>query len=140
MAWEGQNLYESIEEVRSYPVDTTLYFMKLQKPNWPAGVSEMLQLSQGVRLKGGRYYLASRTVERSEFPGKQRINIPVMSNYFEASTDNLSVKNTFVVSIPGLNQGNGALAGSTTQRILHSYIESIQNLRKLLDKVSEDHE
>lgn len=29
MAWEGQNLYESIEEVRAYPVDTSLYFMKL---------------------------------------------------------------------------------------------------------------
>jgi hypothetical protein len=29
MAWEGENLYDSIEEVRAYPLNTSLYYFKL---------------------------------------------------------------------------------------------------------------
>jgi hypothetical protein len=30
MAWEGGHLFDSIEEVRSYPLSTSLYYYKLQ--------------------------------------------------------------------------------------------------------------
>jgi len=30
MAWEGSHLYASIEEVKSYPLNTSLYYFKQQ--------------------------------------------------------------------------------------------------------------
>jgi len=58
LAWEGQNLYDSVEEVRAYPRHTSLYYMKLQQSSWPSGLTDMLMITHGVSLKGNRYYLA----------------------------------------------------------------------------------
>jgi len=30
MAWEGAHLFDSIEEVKTYPLNTSLYYFKLQ--------------------------------------------------------------------------------------------------------------
>ena len=62
----------------------------------------MLVVQQGVELKGGRYYLASAACEHPDLVAKkQRFAPRVWSNYFEASTDNESVKQTFIVAVPG---------------------------------------
>jgi hypothetical protein len=100
-------LYDSIEEVKTYPLDTSIFFMKLQQGKWPHGMQEMLQLTQWVRLNSERYYQATLSVEHPEFPaGKlHRPNIKLLSNYFEASLESKSVKTTFLVSIPGKGQG-----------------------------------
>ena len=57
-----------------------------------------------------------------------------MSNYFEATADNLGVKNTFVFSVAGKGVGAGSISGSATQNTLQNHIKSIQSLRKLIDK------
>ena len=97
----------------------------------------MLLVTHGVELRGNRYYMASTSVEHPEFPPQktiQRAQFGVSSNYFEATADNLGVKNTFVFSITGKGVGAGSISGSTTQTTLHNHIKSIQSLRKLLEK------
>jgi hypothetical protein len=53
--------------------------------------------------------LVATSIDHPEFIENkaQRLSFKVTSNYFEASADGTGVKNTFVVSIPGKNQGNG---------------------------------
>ena len=134
MAWEG---HDTIEEVKAYPLNTSLFYFKLSSSGWPSGVSEMFFVTQGVELQGGRYYLASTSVEHQNYPPQKssaRISFQVSSNYFEASSDNESVKLTHIMSIPGKGLNAGSLSGSVTQTILHSYISKVQSLRKVLSK------
>ena len=57
LAWEGQ-IYDSIEEVKSYPLSTNMLYMKY-KSSFAQGKKDSLILTHGVELKGGRYYLTS---------------------------------------------------------------------------------
>lgn len=91
MAWEGSTLYDSIEEVRAYPMNTSLYYFKLQPNSWPSGCQDLLLVTQGVEIRGNRFYLSSTSVEHNDFVSQKvshRANYRVMSNYFEATTDN----------------------------------------------------
>ena len=135
MAWEGTQLYSSIEEVKTYPMNTSVFYYKLQQQQWPSAVKELLLLIHGVQLRGNRHYLVATSIDHPEFSENktQRLSFKVTSNYFEASADGTGVKNTFIVSIPGKNQGAGQLTGSTAQSILQNFIQSVQNLKKLLE-------
>jgi len=115
MAWEGSHLFDSIEEFRTYPLKTSIFFYKLYQSNWPSGMKEMLLLTHGVELRGNRYYLIGTSIEHPEFtnPKQSIVNFKVTSNYFEASADGNGVKNTYVVSIPGKGKDAGSLSGST---------------------------
>ena len=57
LAWEGQD-YDSIEEVKSYPLSTSMLYMKY-KNSFTQGKKDSLILTHGVELRGGRYYLSS---------------------------------------------------------------------------------
>jgi hypothetical protein len=48
MAWEGSHLYASIEEVKSYPLNTSLYYFKQQQRQWLTSVQDLLLLTHGV--------------------------------------------------------------------------------------------
>ena len=76
--------------------------------------------------EGQQYYLTSTSVDHPEFVSpkgaERRIYFPLNSNYFESTTDNQSVKQTFIVQIPGKNQGNGASGGKLSQTTLHAHI------------------
>lgn len=133
MAWEGQCLYDSIEEVRAYPLQTSLYYTRLQKSAWPSGAQDMLLIQHGVAVQGNRYYLAGVSCEHIDYVGSaKRVQLRVLSTYFEGSDDH--VKSTFMISIPGQGKGSGALAGTVTQTLLNNYIESIKCLKRLVEK------
>ena len=83
----------------------------------------MLLVTHGVELRGNRYYMASTSVEHPEFPPQktiQRAQFGVSSNYFEATADNLGVKNTFVFSITGKGVGAGGRSGFAKVRTVEN--------------------
>ncbi len=47
MAWEG---HDTIEEVKAYPLNTSLFYIKLAQNGWPSGISEMFLVTHGVEL------------------------------------------------------------------------------------------
>lgn len=65
MAWE---CHDTIEEVRAFPLNTSLFYIKLAQSGWPSGMTEMFLATHGVELKGGRYYLASTSVDHEGYP------------------------------------------------------------------------
>jgi hypothetical protein len=65
VAWEG---HDTIEEVRAFPLNTSLFYIKLAQSGWPSGMTEMFLATHGVELKGGRYYLASTSVDHEGYP------------------------------------------------------------------------
>lgn len=102
MAWESSHAFSSVEEVKSYPLNTSLLYVKHQQRQWLQSQQDMLILTHGVELKGNRYYLSGTTVEHDEFPPSKsltRIKVQVSSNYFEATTDGKGVKNTYVTTV-----------------------------------------
>ena len=67
MAWEGSQLYSSIEEVKTYPMNTSVFYYKLQQQQWPTGFKELLLLLHGVQLRGNRHYLVATSIDHPEF-------------------------------------------------------------------------
>ena len=71
MAWEG-NMFESIEQLRAYPMSTTIFYGKLAQ-KWHSGAKDCLMLAHGVSIKGDRYYLSSMSVEHADFPPQKKV-------------------------------------------------------------------
>ena len=97
MAWDGAN-FESLEEVRSFPVKTSLCYIKLKKVKGQPQ-RDCLMLSHKIELVGDRVYLLSGSVSHSAFAaqkGTQRIDSPFSFNYFEPSYDGTGVKNIYI--------------------------------------------
>ena len=93
LAWEGQT-YDTIEEVKSYPMNTSLFYMKFKKA-WSEGQKDMLLLTHGVELRGNRYYLTSNSVQHKKFPDQKkttRVECKISSQYFEPMADGTGVK------------------------------------------------
>lgn len=63
-----------------------------------------------VRIKGNRVYLAGTTVENAEFdtPKAKQIEVKTKSYYFEPTTDGRGVKLTYVLSVTGTKNIEGA--------------------------------
>jgi len=85
MQWDGAN-FESMQEVRCYPIKTSLTYIKVKAP---AGKSvDALMLSHKIELVGNRVYLVSGSEKHPSFaplPGTARIESPFSLNYFEPS-------------------------------------------------------
>ena len=63
MAWDNLQS-KSIEEVKMYPLQTSIYYMKINsKPK-----RDYLFLSHRVHMKGDRAYLTFHSVEHDQFP------------------------------------------------------------------------
>ena len=125
MAWDGAN-FQSMEEVRSFPIKTSLCYIKLKHVK-PQPVRDCLMLSHKIELVGDRAYLLSGSVSHSAFPpqkGTQRIESPFSFNYFEPSYDGTGVKNIYIC------QTNPKVLQA--QLLNPSRAGSIANLRKLL--------
>jgi hypothetical protein len=99
LAWQGQH-YDSLEEVRAYPLDTSIWYCKLHTSCWPQGLIDSLVVTHGVMVKEGQYYLTSTACEHHECPPlkppNSRLAFKQVSNYFEESHDKQSVKHTYV--------------------------------------------
>ena len=70
--WE-RHVYETIEEVKSYPMSTSMFQCKL-KQKWGTGARDAIILSHGIEMRGNRYYLSSRNVEHHQYPMKKNIH------------------------------------------------------------------
>lgn len=63
MMWDGAN-FESMDEVRSFPIKTALCHIRLKQPRaQPA--RDCLMLSHRIELVGDRVYLVSGSVQHS---------------------------------------------------------------------------
>lgn len=97
MIWDGAQ-FESMEEVRSFPIKTALTYIKLKqvKGQQPR---DCLMMSHKIELIGDRVYLLSGSVDHSGFNpllGTQRIDSPFSFNYFEPTYDGTGVKNIYI--------------------------------------------
>jgi hypothetical protein len=97
MTWDGAH-FESMEEVRSFPIKTALTYIKLKqvKGQQPR---DCLMLSHKIELVGDRVYLLSGSVNHSGYNpllGTQRIDSPFSFNYFEPTYDGTGVKNIYI--------------------------------------------
>lgn len=62
MAWEGvPHLYDKIEEWRSYPMETSVYYYRLMDA-WPNGAKDLILLTQIIRDHNERVYLSGGSV------------------------------------------------------------------------------
>ena len=116
-----------MEEVRQFPVKTSLCYIKLKHVKGQP-VRDCLMLSHKIELVGERIYLLSGSVQHSAFPPQkdtQRIESPFSFNYFEPSYDGTGVKNIYIC------QTNPKVLQA--QLINPSRAASINNLRKLLE-------
>jgi len=68
MAWQ-KNCYESLEQVRLYPLKTSMYYGKLLgKPE-----KDSLLITHKVEIKGNRQYLVSVSAEHSWYPPQAKV-------------------------------------------------------------------
>lgn len=97
MQWDGAN-FETMEEVRTFPIKTSLNHICLKQPRGQPK-RDCLMLTHKIELVGDRVYLVSGSVQHSQFlpsPGVQRIDSPFSFNYFEPSYDGTGVKNVYI--------------------------------------------
>ena len=95
--WE-RHIYDSIEEVKSYPMDTSMFYCSL-KQQWGTGQRDAIILTHGVAMRGNRYYITSRNCEHHAFPLKKnitRVQDRYSLHYFEPTADGTGVKVTYI--------------------------------------------
>lgn len=93
MQWDGAN-FESMQEVRVFPMKTSLTYIKLKQASMDA-----LMLSHRIELVGNRVYLVSGSVVHGSYvplPGTKRIDSPFSFNYFEPTDDETGVRNIYI--------------------------------------------
>lgn len=96
MAWEHE-IFASIEEVKTFPMDTCMTYYKTVADAKKA--PDMLLLNHRIDLSGDRIYLSSCSCSHESFKpikGVSRIESKTMSYYFEPTSDLKSVKVVFI--------------------------------------------
>lgn len=104
--WE-RHIYDSIDEVKSYPMATSMFYCKL-KQKWGTGQRDAVILSHGIEMRGNRYYLTSRNVEHHQIPLKKniaRVQNRFALHYFEPTADGTGVKVTYITLVPSSEDG-----------------------------------
>lgn len=69
MQWDGAN-FESMQEVRSYPMKTAVTHIKLKQAKGQP-VRDALMLSHRIELVGDRVYLLSGSIQHPSFSSRQ---------------------------------------------------------------------
>jgi len=65
MAWQS-NYYASLEQVRQFPLNTSMFYGKLSRGSKPE--KDNLLVTHRVEIKGNRQYLVSVSAEHSDYP------------------------------------------------------------------------
>lgn len=70
-AWEN-NYYSSLEQVKAYPLKTSVHYGKLvTKKGQPQ--KDKLLVTHGVEIQGNRQYLCSMAIEHVDYPTLDRV-------------------------------------------------------------------
>ena len=133
MIWDGHN-YESLNQVKTYAMNTFIYLVQLKK-QWPLGNRDLLLLFQGLQTPDGSIYLASKSTEHPEFPAQAkslRVATKSGSFLFQPEKEGRVTKFFYVTEF----DFRGSLPRYVVQKAAQaSFIDNIQRLRKLLDKL-----
>jgi len=137
MIWDGHN-YESLNQVKTFEMNTFIYLVNLKK-QWPLGNRDLLLLFQGLQTPDGSIYLASKSTEHQEFPElpkNLRVATKSGSYLFQAEKEGRVTKFIYVTEF----DFKGSLPKYVVQKAAQaSFIDNIQRLRKLLEKLESQH-
>jgi len=133
MAWETN--YESIEEIRTYPLDTKIFYFKLKQGGtvWSSGAAkDSLILTHGVEMMQNRgYYLTALSVEHEDFPQQKkitRVESKMISNYFEPTADGRGVKNIFIVEVTPAQSTLSSFTSSPSNTSGHQNLNAAKDI------------
>ena len=132
IAWQN-NIYASLEQVRAFPLQTSMHYGKLLlKKGQPE--KDSLLVTQGVEVKGNRRYLVSVSVDHDEYPPQQKVKRTkqvIHANYFEPTADGRGVKHILITRM--VETTSEELARSFgKQGTNETHLQSIVNLKNLL--------